>query len=142
MLSSFKSLLIFLFLFVGMASGESDQKDSIFLYLTIPIVSAFVGWSTNWVALKLVFYPLEFFGFRFLLIKNQPIGLFGWQGIIPAKCAEMASIAVDLITTKLIDVKEVISRIDPGMLKIWKGERILLLTTFRFQKKKKKRKGY
>jgi len=40
--------------------------------------------------------------------------MFGWQGIIPSKCTKMAAMAVDLMTTRLIDVKEVFSRVDPG----------------------------
>jgi len=39
--------------------------------------------------------------------------LFGWQGIIPSKCSKMAGMAVDLMTTRLIDVREVFSRLDP-----------------------------
>ncbi|MFT5707253.1 MAG: uncharacterized membrane protein YheB (UPF0754 family), partial [Glaciecola sp.] len=28
--------------------------------LSIPLISAFVGWSTNFLALKMMFYPMEF----------------------------------------------------------------------------------
>ena len=31
-------------------------------YLSIPIIAALIGWSTNWLALKMTFYPLEFWG--------------------------------------------------------------------------------
>ena len=34
----------------------------------------------------------------------------GWQGIIPSKAAEMAEIVTTLMTTKLIDIKEVFQR--------------------------------
>ena len=37
----------------------------------------------------------------------------GWQGIIPFKAAGMARKSVKLMTEKLLDVKEVFSRIDP-----------------------------
>jgi uncharacterized membrane protein YheB (UPF0754 family) len=72
--------------------------------LSIPVVSAIVGWGTNVVALKMTFYPLEF--------KGIPPYL-GWQGIIPAKAESMASRTVDLMTTKLVGVQEVIERLDP-----------------------------
>jgi uncharacterized membrane protein YheB (UPF0754 family) len=72
--------------------------------LSIPALSAFVGWLTNVVALKMTFYPLEFIGIPPYL---------GWQGIIPAKAESMASRTVDLMTTKLVGVEEVISRLDP-----------------------------
>ena len=50
-------------------------------YASIPVIAGLVGWITNWVAIKLSFYPLEFVGVR-------PV--FGWQGIIPSKARKMA----------------------------------------------------
>jgi uncharacterized membrane protein YheB (UPF0754 family) len=64
-------------------------------YLTIPLVSAFVGWITNLIAIKMTFYPLKYWG----------IGPLGWQGIIPSKARKMAETAVDLWTSKLIDIE-------------------------------------
>ena len=81
-----------------------QMHADLFLYLSIPITSAIVGWITNVVALKMTFYPLEFIGIK-------PV--FGWQGIIPSKAEKMSRISVDLWTTKLIDVKEMFSRIKP-----------------------------
>ncbi|CAM9833323.1 unnamed protein product, partial [Discosporangium mesarthrocarpum] len=37
----------------------------------------------------MTFYPLEFWGVKIWHPKDQPMGLFGWQGIIPAKAAKM-----------------------------------------------------
>ena len=72
-------------------------------YLTIPLVSALVGWITNVLALKMTFYPIKYVGIR----------PFGWQGIIPSKARKMAETAVDLWTTKLIDIGTQFSRIEP-----------------------------
>ena len=72
-------------------------------FLLIPIISATVGWGTNWMALKMTFYPLEFVGIR----------PFGWQGIIPSKAKKMAEKSVELFTTKLIKVDEQFMLIDP-----------------------------
>ena len=74
------------------------------IYLSIPITSALVGWLTNVLAIKMTFYPLNFIGIPPYL---------GWQGIIPNKAAKMSSISVDLWTTKLINVKELFSQINP-----------------------------
>jgi len=71
--------------------------------LSIPIISAFVGWSTNFLALKMMFYPMEFVGIR-------PI--FGWQGLIPAKRKEMAEIAAELVLGKLLNAKELAAKIE------------------------------
>jgi uncharacterized membrane protein YheB (UPF0754 family) len=71
--------------------------------LSIPLISAFVGWSTNYLALKMMFYPMEFVGIK-------PI--FGWQGLIPAKRKEMAEIAAELVLGKLLNAKELAAKLD------------------------------
>jgi uncharacterized membrane protein YheB (UPF0754 family) len=70
-------------------------------YLSIPVVSALVGWITNVIALKMTFYPIKYFGIR----------PFGWQGIIPSKARKMAETAVELWTTKLLDIGVQFSKI-------------------------------
>jgi uncharacterized membrane protein YheB (UPF0754 family) len=75
--------------------------------LSIPIISAIVGWSTNFLAVKMMFYPIEFIGIK-------PV--FGWQGLIPAKRREMAEIEVELVLGKLLSVQELASRIEPAEL--------------------------
>lgn len=77
-----------------------------YAYLSIPFISAFVGWSTNWLAIKMTFYPLIYKGF-------PP---FGWQGIIPSKAKKMAETAVELWTSKLINIKEEFSKIEPKVM--------------------------
>jgi uncharacterized membrane protein YheB (UPF0754 family) len=72
-------------------------------FLTIPFVTAFVGWITNVIAIKMTFYPVEYFGLR----------PFGWQGIVPSKAKKMAETAVDLWTSKLIDLEIEFSKIQP-----------------------------
>jgi uncharacterized membrane protein YheB (UPF0754 family) len=77
--------------------------SDIWRYLSIPVTSAVVGWGTNVLALKMTFYPLNFVGVRPFL---------GWQGIIPAKAESMARRTVDLMTTRLVGVQEVVDRLD------------------------------
>ena len=74
-------------------------------FISIPIISGIVGWGTNVLALKMTFYPLEFWGIKPFL---------GWQGIIPSKAEKMAKISVNLWTTKLINVKDLFSQLDPA----------------------------
>ena len=66
--------------------------------ICIPLVAAFVGWLTNWLAVQMIFYPIDFVGVglkRFVTGSIygcdvlQPHGLIGWQGIVPAKAAKM-----------------------------------------------------
>ncbi|GAB4332398.1 MAG: DUF445 family protein [Flammeovirgaceae bacterium] len=72
-------------------------------YLGIPISSGIIGWITNVIALKMTFYPIEYFGIR----------PFGWQGIVPAKSYKIADKSVDLLSIKLLQMEEYFGRIDP-----------------------------
>ncbi len=65
------------------------DNEKILQMITIPFVSGFIGWITNYVAIKMTFYPISFWGIPPYL---------GWQGIIPRKAHKMAGKAVDLIT--------------------------------------------
>ena len=89
---------------------------NIWLYITVPISAAIIGWSTNVVALLLTFWPLEFTGInisRNFCGKKQPIGLLGWQGIIPTKAPDMAKKCIQLMTRELFSLQDVFSRIEP-----------------------------
>jgi uncharacterized membrane protein YheB (UPF0754 family) len=72
-------------------------------YLGIPISSGIIGWITNIIALKMTFYPIEYFGIRPL----------GWQGIVPAKSFKIAEKSVDLLSIKLLQMEEYFGRINP-----------------------------
>lgn len=67
------------------------------IVLLIPAISAFVGWFTNVVAVKMMFYPIEFVGIPPYL---------GWQGVIPANALRLARVSNALITEKLLSLRE------------------------------------
>jgi len=95
---------------------ESNLSWSI---ISLPFISAIIGWGTNVLALKMTFYPLEFIGFKFQGVKAVGWSGFppiGWQGIIPSKAESMASKATDMITTKLIDVEDQFAKINPAIV--------------------------
>ncbi len=75
-------------------------------YIAIPFISGFVGWGTNVLALKMTFYPIDYIGIR----------PFGWQGIVPSKAKKMATISVDLMADKLINIKELFDRLDSSKI--------------------------
>jgi len=85
----------------------------LWMYLIMPFMSGFVGYGTNALALKMTFLPIEFLGVEMWRMKDQPWGLFGWQGIIPTKAEKMATICVTLMTKKLFDIKELFGRLQP-----------------------------
>ena len=79
----------------------------------IPFMSGLIGWFTNVLALEMTFHPIEYVGIEWFRIKDQPWGLFGWQGIIPTKAEKMARTTVTLMTTRLFSLEELFARIDP-----------------------------
>jgi uncharacterized membrane protein YheB (UPF0754 family) len=77
------------------------------LYTAIPFIAALIGYVTKRVAIEMMFRPLEFIGVPPLL---------GWQGIVPKHGGRMAAIATDLLTSNLLDLKEIFAHIDPDRL--------------------------
>ena len=73
-------------------------------YVSIPFIAGTVGWVTNWMAVQMTFYPLEFLGVR-------PI--FGWQGIIPSKAEKMSGILVDQTLSKIGSIDEFFQQMEP-----------------------------
>lgn len=82
----------------------TDFKADMWLYLSIPFISGFIGWITKVVAVRMMFSPIEFVGIK---------PYFGWQGIVPRKAEKMATIAIELMTSKLIKPAEIFARLDP-----------------------------
>ena len=82
-----------------------NQNENLVGLLMMPFTYGFVGWFTNWLALKMTFYPIKFWGIY------PPF--LGWQGIIPRKAHKMASKSVDIITGRLLKIEEVFDKINP-----------------------------
>lgn len=76
-------------------------------YLSIPIIAALIGWATNWLAIKMTFYPIEFIGWPPYL---------GWQGIIPSKARKMALISIDATIARIGTVQQIFQQLDPNVL--------------------------
>jgi uncharacterized membrane protein YheB (UPF0754 family) len=89
---------------MNLHSIVTDFRAHLWLYLSMPVVAAVIGYVTKLVAIRMMFEPLEFVGIR---------PYFGWQGIVPRRAARMASVACDTITAKLISPKEIFGRLDP-----------------------------
>lgn len=73
-------------------------------FALMPVIAGTIGWMTNWLAVKMTFYPTEFVGIR-------PV--FGWQGIIPSKVEKMAAIVVDRALAKLGSLDEFFREMEP-----------------------------
>lgn len=93
-----------------------NMKKNPFSFMLIPICAAIIGYITNWVGVNMLFYPSKWWGIPIYKIEGQPLGLFGWQGIVPAKRVAMATRIVEITISNLISVPEVFSRLKPNEL--------------------------
>ncbi|MGH8432541.1 MAG: hypothetical protein ACREUF_19300 [Solimonas sp.] len=84
-------------------------------FICIPIVAAVVTWVHVWMALKLMFYPIDFIGLRSDWPRRLGINFpgFGWQGLIPMKARKMAGIVTDRGILKLGTVQEFMQQMEP-----------------------------
>jgi uncharacterized membrane protein YheB (UPF0754 family) len=73
----------------------ADVSFAVFL---IPVVAGAVGWFTNWVAVRMVLYPVQFKGF----------GPIGWQGVIPANVEGLGANFSRLIDEELLNLPELL----------------------------------
>ena len=72
------------------------------LVFFIPLIAGFIGWFTNWLAVKATLYPVQFVGI-------PPV--FGWQGVIPKNAEKMSLDFSAMIRNRLLDVHELVADI-------------------------------
>ncbi len=80
----------------------ADFEVNWFIYLSMPFIAAFVGWSTKIVAVEMLYRPMEFKG----------IGPIGWQGIVPRRAGKVGSKTIELLTQNLLKPEELLDRVD------------------------------
>lgn len=93
-----------------------DAKIHPFKYLSIPIAAALIGYVTNWIGVKMLFYPIQMRGLVFHRWEAQPLGLFGWQGIVPAKRVVMSTRLVDVTLSQLLNIPALFQQLNPARL--------------------------
>jgi len=98
--------------------------------LLIPLITGLIGYGTNWVAIRLLFYPTEFVGIRVPGLKQLALSLprriqqipgvveggVGWQGIIPSRSARMGTIAAEKGIAKIGTELEFYEKFDPNRI--------------------------
>lgn len=82
-------------------------------YSAIPLVAGFVGWLTNYLAVQMIFFPIRWRGLPIYRVEGEPLGLIGWQGIVPAKTLKMSEAMVNTTINELLTMEEIIQRLDP-----------------------------
>lgn len=70
--------------------------------LTLPIIAAFIGWGTNVIAIRMLFWPRE------------PINLLGWRflGVLPKRKLEIARSIGEVLDEDLLPVEELIEAVN------------------------------
>ncbi|HVM53613.1 MAG TPA: DUF445 family protein [Acidimicrobiales bacterium] len=74
-------------------------------FLIVPVVTAFIGYVTNWTAVKMIFHPREPVG----------IGPLKWQGIVYRLAPKFAS-EIAATTGKVLSPDDVVDRVAPAAL--------------------------
>ncbi len=69
--------------------------------LAIPVIAAFIGWMTNYVAVKMLFHPRE----------PKRILFFTLQGVFPKRQNVLAKKLGQLVATELFSAKDVIEKL-------------------------------
>lgn len=77
------------------------------VYMSMPLVAAIIGYLTKRAAIEMMFRPVDFVGVRPFL---------GWQGVVPRNSERMILVAADLLTSKLVDPREIFQRLNPDRL--------------------------
>jgi len=78
------------------------------LFIIIPLISAFIGWVTNWVAIKMLFHP------------RQPKKILGitFQGIFPKRQKQFAEKLGKLVSAEFLSFDDIEQKIsNPDNLK-------------------------
>src|ERR687889_793930 len=72
--------------------------------IIIPVISAFIGWFTNWIAIKMLFHPRE---------PKKILGIT-FHGIFPKRQQQFAEKLGKLVSQELLSFSDIESKItDP-----------------------------
>ncbi len=82
-------------------SPTNISPDQILHLLLLPVVGAFIGWITNYLAVKMLFHPRRKF-----VVLGFPI-----QGVFPQKQHEFARKMGELVAKELFSVEDVTNRL-------------------------------
>ncbi len=84
------------------AEIQDDFSANWIVYASMPLVAAFIGYTTKLLALQMMYRPLEFRG----------VGVLGWQGLVPRRAGKVAATTIELLTENLLRPEELLDRID------------------------------
>src|ERR1044072_5003254 len=76
--------------------------------VSMPLLAAVLGPLARRAGIEMMFRPLRFVG----LIEPW----LGWQGVVPRNSERMIRVSADLLTSRLVDTKEIFRRLDATRL--------------------------
>ncbi len=81
---------------------EISAVINAYLWLIIPVISALIGWFTNWVAVKMLFRP------------RAAVNVLGFniQGVFPKRQLVLAEKIAHVVSTELLSVQDLKSKLD------------------------------
>lgn len=86
---------------------------NIAVLVLVPLITAFIGWFTNWAAVKMIFLPKRFIG----------IGPIGWQGVVPARNEQFARDVANSVG-EVLSARDLADRLDPDEMERELSDRI------------------
>ncbi|KAL3931443.1 MAG: hypothetical protein SGBAC_011305 [Bacillariaceae sp.] len=86
--------------------------------MIIPVIAAIVGWFTNYLAVQMISYPIQFEGIPFYPTTRSPLEILGLT---------MAFTIVEMVTSPLLTVQDIVARLNPKELAELLSTRVGLL---------------
>ena len=78
------------------------EAPDLWTWITIPAIGAVIGWSTNWLAVKMIFRPIR---------PRQFLGL-RLQGLVGRRQKELARAIGRVVGSELVQHKDLVSSLD------------------------------
>jgi uncharacterized membrane protein YheB (UPF0754 family) len=80
---------------------RADVDANWYIYLSMPLIAAAIGYLTKLAALEMLYRPLEFVG----------VGKLGWQGLVPRRAGKVAATTIELLTENILKPEELLDGI-------------------------------
>jgi uncharacterized membrane protein YheB (UPF0754 family) len=81
------------------------MRDQIWLFVTVPLVTALIGYVTNWAAVWMMFHPTE----------PKGVGPLRWQGIVHRMSDNLAA-EISRTTSHVLGPHDIVERLDLATL--------------------------
>jgi len=78
-------------------------SPDLWTWITIPAIGGLIGWSTNWLAVKMIFRPIK---------KRRILGLFPVQGLIGRRQPDLAKAIGRVVGNHLVEHKDVVKSLN------------------------------